>query len=82
MEKEELENWEKFPCFLEVDLDYPKKLHDSHSDYPLAPETLKLNGVEKLVPNLRNKNKYILHHKNLKQCISLETKETSQRIEV
>ncbi|VDI45057.1 Hypothetical predicted protein [Mytilus galloprovincialis] len=24
---------------LEVDLDYPKELHDLHSDYPLAPET-------------------------------------------
>ena len=26
---------------LEVDLEYCKKLHDSHSDYPLAPEKLK-----------------------------------------
>lgn len=25
---------------LEVDLEYPKHLHNSHSDYPLAPETL------------------------------------------
>ena len=28
---------------LEVDLDYCKKLHDSHSDYPLAPEKLKIS---------------------------------------
>ena len=25
---------------LEVDIDYPEHLHDSHSDYPLAPEVL------------------------------------------
>ena len=26
---------------LEVDLEYPKKLHDIHNDYPLPPEKLK-----------------------------------------
>jgi len=26
---------------LEADLDYPQHLHNSHSDYPLAPEKLK-----------------------------------------
>ena len=26
--------------FLEVDLQYPDKLHESHNDYPLAPEKL------------------------------------------
>ena len=27
-------------CILEVDLEYPKELHDLHNDYPLAPERL------------------------------------------
>ena len=38
MELSELENWENHSCILEVDLEYPKSLHDLHSDYPLAPE--------------------------------------------
>ena len=28
---------------LEVDLAYPKELHDLHNDYPLAPEKVKVN---------------------------------------
>ena len=38
MEEDELKNWELQLCILEVDLEYPKNLHDLHSDYPLAPE--------------------------------------------
>ena len=34
---------------LEVDLDYPRKLHDLHSDYPLAAKKLKITR-EKLSP--------------------------------
>jgi hypothetical protein len=29
---------------LEVDLHYPKELHDLHNDYPLAPERYKPGG--------------------------------------
>ena len=28
---------------LQVDLEYPKELHDEHDSYPLAPERLKVN---------------------------------------
>ena len=62
--------WEKNPCILEVDLEYPEPLHDKHNDYPFCPERVKCkNGVEKLIPNLRNKTKYIIHYKNLIQCL-------------
>ena len=55
MNEEELEDWRSFNCILEVDLEYPESLHDRHNDYPLAPETVTANKVEKLIPNLRNK---------------------------
>ena len=31
-------------CTLKVDLEYPKELHDTHNDYPLAPESVTVNG--------------------------------------
>ena len=74
MNKYELENWEKHSCILEVDLEYPKSLHDLHNDYPLAPEKIKVNKVDKLIPNLGYKEKYIIHYENLKQYLSLGLK--------
>ena len=84
--------WQKseIGCFLEVDLDYPNKLHDLHNDYPLAPEKLavtndmlskyckeitdrykiKVGDVKKLIRNLGNKTKYVLHYKNLQLYLS------------
>ena len=29
-------------CALEVDLDYPKELHELHNDYPLAPNRIEI----------------------------------------
>ena len=68
----------------EVDLEYPAELHDDHNDYPLAPERLRITTdivspysrqtqdpteTEKLVPNLKPKTKYIIHHRNLEYYI-------------
>ena len=62
--------WEKTPCILEVDLEYPENLHNLHNDYPFCPERVECkNGVEKLIPNLRDKTKYVIHYKNLIQCL-------------
>ena len=77
MEKiyENRHNLNKMPCILEVDLEYPENLHDRHNDYPLCPEKVKCkNGVEKLIPNLRDKTKYVLHYKNLIQCLDMGLK--------
>ena len=77
MKVNELKTWEKHPCFLEVDLEYPKSLHDLHSDYPLAPERIEVNKVDKLIPNLWNKKKYVVHYENLIQYLSLGLKLTN-----
>ena len=53
----------------EVDLDYPKELHDYHNDYPFLPETININNNPKLIPNLNNKQYYILNEINLVQAI-------------
>ena len=52
---------------LEVDVKYPRELHDLHNDLPFMCEKIRVNGVEKLVPNLHNKKKYVI--KALKQAL-------------
>ena len=81
---------------LEVDLEYPKKLHNLHNDYPLGPEKVKVTKemlskycnkitskynistglVKKRIPTLNNKEKYVLHYRNLQLYIDLGLKVT------
>ena len=77
---------------IECDLAYPRELHDSHNDYPLAPESLLVTDsmlsdfcksfgqkhvdCRKLIPNLMDKGKYILHYRNLQLYTSLGLKIT------
>ena len=72
MNDEELENWRNLPCIIEVDMNYPENLHDLHNDYPLAPERIGAIEVDKLIPNLPNKKKYVIHHEALKLELGLE----------
>ena len=62
-------NEKNYGYLLEVDLKYPEKLHDLHNDIPFMCSKMKVNGVEKLIPNLCDKNKYIIHIRALKQAI-------------
>ena len=76
MKMDEFETWELHPCILEVDLEYPKNLHDLHNDYPLAPEQIMVNKTSKLIPNLGDKKKYVLHYEDLRQYLKLGLKLT------
>ena len=52
---------------LEVDVDYPRELHNPHKDLSFMCEKMKINGVLKLVPNLFHKKKYMVHIEALDQ---------------
>ena len=76
---------------LEVDLEYPRELHDLHNDYCLAPEKMKvtknmlsrywkkiaekykisIGQVNKLIPTLKSKEKYLLHYRDLQLYLAL-----------
>ena len=51
---------------LEVNVKYPEKLHDLHSDLPFLPRRIKIEKCKKLVCDLHNKKKYVVHIKSLK----------------
>ena len=54
---------------LEVDVRYPTELYDSHNDLPFMCERMEINGVEKLIPNLRDKKNYVIHIRALDQAL-------------
>ena len=55
---------------LEVDVRYPKRLHELHSDLPFLSERMKIDKNNKLVCNLFNKKKYVTHINSLKQALN------------
>ena len=54
------ENNDKGYTFV-VDVKYPKRLHELHSDLPFLPERMEINKFKKLVCNLYNKKNYVAH---------------------
>ena len=54
---------------LEVDVRYPRELHNSHNDLPFMCERMKINGIEKLIPNLYDKKRYVIHIRALDQAL-------------
>ncbi|XP_024867540.1 uncharacterized protein LOC112451868 [Temnothorax curvispinosus] len=56
---------------LEVDLAYPRELHDAHADLPFCPMRDKPpeKRCDKLLATLCDKSRYVLHYRNLQQCV-------------
>ena len=58
----------------EADVNYPRRLHDLDIDLPFLPKRMKIDKFKKLVCNLRNKKKYVVHIRSLKQALNYELK--------
>ena len=54
---------------MEVDVEYPKELHENHNEVPFLTERMKIGSGEKLVPNLKDKKGYVVHIKELDQAL-------------
>ena len=55
---------------LKVNVEYPKNLHDFHSDLPFLPDRMKIDKCNKLVCNLYVKKSYVVHIRSLKQALN------------
>ena len=66
---------------LEVDVDYPSKLHKLHSDMPFLPERMIIDKTKKLVCNLHDKKNYVVHISVLKQALDHELRKVHRVIE-
>ena len=55
-------------CFLEIDVEYPKKkIFNFYRDLPTLPEKKKIGKCNKLVYTIQDKENYVVHIRPLKQ---------------
>ena len=56
--------------FLEVDVQYPKNLHNLRNDLPFLPKRMKIGKVEKLSGTLHDKTECVIHIIILKEALN------------
>ena len=56
--------------FFEVNVEYPKMLFNLHKDLSFLPEREKMEKCGKLVCNIKDKEKYEIHIRALKQALN------------
>ena len=69
--------------FLEVDIQYPEKLHELCNDLLFLPERTKTGKIENFVTNFHDKTEYFIHIRNLKQALNhglIEIRKTQKLI--
>ena len=72
-----MSNHGKKGYIFEVDLEYPENLWETHNDYPLAPEKMIVNSVEKLICHFKPRKNYVVHYRNLRQYLEMGMKITA-----
>ena len=60
---------EKTGYLLEVDVKYPKELHENQNELPFLVEKMKIGKEKKLVPNLKRKKGHGVHIKAINQAL-------------
>ena len=58
--------------FVEVVVEYPKNLHNLHSDLPFLPPRRKIKKFDRLVCDFHDKKNYFVHIKAIKQTLNHE----------
>ena len=66
---DEIVKKDKRGYLLEVDVEYPKELHENHNELPFLVEKMKIGRKEKLAPNLKDRKGYVVHIKALNQAL-------------
>ena len=69
--------------FLEVDVEYPKDLYNSHKDLTFLTERQKIEKLEKLACDTNDKETYVVHLRALRQALNhgLKSKEVHRVIQ-